>query len=370
MKQKNSKWLFSFLTMAVVLAFTTSCGEEGTTPETSDLVPVVTTTVQSNVAQTTATCGGTVTSDGGSAVIARGVCYGTTAAPTLTNSKTTDSTGIGVFSSALTGLTANTTYYVRAYATNANGTAYGAQISFETLESGGGGGDITYGSMSDNDGNTYKTVVIGTQTWMAENLKTTKYNDGTAIPLVEDKAAWSALRTPGYCWYNNDAAANKSTHGALYNWYAVGTGNLAPTGWHVPTSAEWQTLMTYMQGVDVADKRYSLNILAFNDVAKAMSLVTGWVTSTVAGSPGNSDYPLYVNKSGFSAIPSGERPNLGALGFSDMNYTGIWWTATNCGVGPYVENLAYGYYINWNKSAPALTTPTKFWGVSVRCIKD
>jgi len=353
--------------MGFVLAFATSCETEET-PSDSIALPVLTTTVQSDVAQTAAICGGTITSDGGSAVTARCVCFGTTAAPTLTDSKTTDGTGTGVFSSSITGLTANTTYYVRAYATNSKGAAFGAAVSFKTLES-SGGGTISYGSMSDCDGNTYKTVTIGTQTWMAENLKTTKYNDGTAIPLELDKVAWAGLKTPGYCWYNNDIA-NKSTHGGLYNWYAVGTGKLAPTGWHVPTSAEWQTLIAYMQGVDVADKRYSLNLATLADVAKAMSLTTGWATSTVVGSPGNSDYPTYVNKSGFSAIPSGERCNLGTLGFSDMSYTGLWWTSTDCGVGPYVENIAYGYYINYNKIGTLITTPTKFWGVSVRCIKD
>jgi len=369
MKQKNIKCLFPLIALGLVFAFATSCGNDGTPPDSTDLLPVLTTTTQSNVAQTTATCGGDITSDGGSVVTVRGVCFGTTAAPTIADSKTTDGTGIGIFTSSITGLIANTTYFVRAYATNINGTGYGTEVSFKTLES-SGGGDITYGNMTDSEGNSYKTVIIGTQTWMAENLRVTKYNDGTAILLVEDQAAWASLKTPGYCWYNNDAAANKSTNGGLYNWYAVNTGKLAPAGWHVPSNTEWQTLISYMQGKDAADKRYSLNITSLADVAKAMSLTTGWAASYVAGAPGNADFPTYVNKSGFSAIPSGTRCNLGVLGFSDISYTSFWWTSVDLGVGAGVESMAWGYYITYNKSATLLTTPNKFWGISVRCVKD
>ncbi len=90
----------------------------------------------------------------------------------------------------------------------------------------------------DGDGNTYSTVTIGTQVWMAENLKTTVYNDGSAIPQVADSAAWANCAAPGYCWYDNNEAVYKNVYGALYNWHAVNTGKLAPAGWHVPTDTE------------------------------------------------------------------------------------------------------------------------------------
>ena len=96
-------------------------------------------------------------------------------------------------------------------------------------------------TVTDIDGNVYNTVKIGTQTWMVENLKTTRFNDGTAIPNVTDASAWNALTTPGYCWYDNNEA-NKATYGALYNWYAVNTGKLAPASWHVATDADWKKL--------------------------------------------------------------------------------------------------------------------------------
>ncbi|MBI5010148.1 MAG: fibrobacter succinogenes major paralogous domain-containing protein, partial [Bacteroidia bacterium] len=106
--------------------------------------------------------------------------------------------------------------------------------------------------VSDIDGNVYQTVTIGTQVWMKENLKTTKLNDGIALPNVIDNAAWAALTTTGYCWYNNDATTYKSTYGALYNWYAVNTGKLCPIGWHVPSDDEWTLLTTFRGGYSVA----------------------------------------------------------------------------------------------------------------------
>jgi uncharacterized protein (TIGR02145 family) len=107
-------------------------------------------------------------------------------------------------------------------------------------------------TLTDVDNNTYKVVKIGTQVWMAENLKTTRYNDGSAIPLVTDNTEWNNLTTPGYSWYNNDSATYAQTYGALYNWYTVETGNLCPTGWHVPSDAEWTTLTDYLGGEAIA----------------------------------------------------------------------------------------------------------------------
>src|ERR1035437_6837240 len=154
----------------------------------------------------------------------------------------------------------------------------------------------TVNTVTDKDGNVYHTVTIGTQTWMAENLKTTQYNDGTSIPYVTDNTAWSILSTPAYCWYSNDAATYKNKYGALYNWYTVNTGKLAPTGWHVPTDAEWTTLTNYV----TANLGTSLN------VAKALAATTDWTIDTYdAGAIGND---LSKNNStGFSALPGGYR---------------------------------------------------------------
>jgi uncharacterized protein (TIGR02145 family) len=215
-------------------------------------LPTVTTGTTTPTSSTTASSGGNVTSDGGATVTARGVCWSTSQNPTISNSRTTNGSGTGTFTSSITGLSPNTTYYLRAYATNNEGTGYGNEVSFTTSDEIIFNPSLTYGEVSDIDGNYYKTIQIGSQIWMAENLKTTRYNDGSNIPLVTDNTAWSNLTTPGYCWYNNDAATYKNVYGALYNWYAVNTGKLCPSGWHVPSEYEWTLLVNYLGGVYAA----------------------------------------------------------------------------------------------------------------------
>ena len=190
---------------------------------------MLTTTEASSVTSTSAVSGGNITNAGGGAIIARGVCWGEAINPTTAGSKTTDGTTTGIFTSNITGLSAGKKYYYRAYATNSAGTTYGQEYNFMT-------------PVTDIEGNVYKTVMIGTQVWMAENLKTTKYNDDSAIPNVTVNADWIALTADAYCWAQNDEATYKPLYGALYNWYAVETGKLCPTGWHVPTDAEFSTM--------------------------------------------------------------------------------------------------------------------------------
>jgi uncharacterized protein (TIGR02145 family) len=105
-------------------------------------------------------------------------------------------------------------------------------------------------NVTDIEGNDYTTVTIGTQTWMGENLKTTKLTDGESIPKITDNAAWPNLATPAYCWYNNDETAHKKIYGALYNWYTVNTGKLCPTGWHIPSDDEWKTMIAFLGGAE------------------------------------------------------------------------------------------------------------------------
>ncbi|MGB4293792.1 MAG: FISUMP domain-containing protein, partial [Bacteroidales bacterium] len=132
--------------------------------------------------------------------------------------------------------------------------------------------------MNDVDGNRYKVIMIGNQLWMAENLRTTKYNDGTPIPLVTDNTAWSNLTSPGYCWYDNNST-NKDTYGALYNWYTVNTGKLCPSGWHVPSDDEWTIMQNYLiaNGFNYDGTTY------YNKYAKALASTTGWTSSAVTG---------------------------------------------------------------------------------------
>jgi hypothetical protein len=205
-----------------------------TTTNVATTVPTLTTTAISSVTETSASSGGNISADGGSPVTARGVCWSTTTNPTTANSKTNNGTGIGSFTSNITSLTGNTTYYVRAYATNSAGTAYGNQLSFTTPASCGT-------SVTDIDGNVYEIVQIGTQCWLKQNLKTSKYRNGDPITTGLDNATWVSTTEGAYCYYNDNSGYNPN-HGKLYNFLAVNDSRkICPNGWHIPTAAEWTT---------------------------------------------------------------------------------------------------------------------------------
>lgn len=224
------------------------------------ILPTLSTTAVSSISITTVVSGGNISNDGGAAITTRGVCWSTSSNPTIAlSTKTNDGTGTGAFTSNLTGLTANTTYYVKAYATNSFGTAYGNQFSFTTLQ------DptvinVTGPNVTDIDGNTIQSVTNCGLTFTKQNLNVTKYTDGTPIPQVTDPTQWANLTTGAWCYYNN-APANGAIYGKMYNWYAVaGIYNsasatnpalrkkLAPTGWHVPTYTEWTELKNCLGG--------------------------------------------------------------------------------------------------------------------------
>ena len=230
---------------------------------------------------------------------------------------------------------------------------------------------VAGGVVTDYDGNIYNTVKIGTQTWMAENLKTTRYNDGSDIPLVTDSLTWLNLSSPGYCWYKNNESAYKDLYGGLYNWYCIGTGNLCPDGWHVPTDAELTTLEIYLQnngynydGIPDDDNNRSTN----NKTAKALASATGWImvsgTSGFEGVIGRPDYPDKRNASGFSALPASRRDYLAR--FLPDGYNCDLWCATESGV-----STAYNRTMTWNQvDVIRYSAVDKKMGFSVRCIKD
>jgi len=201
---------------------------------------------------------------------------------------------------------------------------------------------VTYGSMTDQDGNTYKTVRIGAQTWMAENLRTTKYNDGTTIPNVSDNTTWQNLITGAYCNYNNTANNDTiATFGRLYNWHAVNTGKLAPVGWHVPTDAEWKTLAVYLDDGQVAGGKLKENGTSH------------WQIPNTGA----------TNQSGYTALPGGSRQFN--WGFKNIGIDGVWWSAT--------ENDASGafaYYMYCAGGYVGRTISNKVEGESVRCVRD
>jgi uncharacterized protein (TIGR02145 family) len=212
--------------------------------------------------------------------------------------------------------------------------------------------------VADADGNIYSAVRIGSQVWMAENLKTTKFNDGTDIPLVTGNTAWGNLTTPGYCWFFNDEVY-KDTQGALYNWYTVNTGNLCPAGWHAPTDDEWTTLENYL----IANGFNYDGTTTGNKYAKAFSSTSLWYSSTNTGAIGNTDYPAKRNATGLTALPGGNRGTNGA--FNDVGITGDWWSATEGDAA----NAWSRYLYNHESSVYRNFFNNKF-GFSVRCVRD
>ena len=206
--------------------------------------------------------------------------------------------------------------------------------------------NMTYGSLTDQDGNTYKTIQIGTQTWMAENLRTTKYRNGVPIPEVTNK--WKDLTTGAYCNYNNDTSL-VSIYGRLYNWYAVKDNrSLAPTGWHIPSNAEWATLSSYLIGESFAGGKLK------------EQGSTHWSRPNKGA----------TNETGFTALPGGLNGNVDAQDqFSGIGLEGYWWTTNENSLGGAAYSYClYYYYPSSNPFAHPYLGQTN--GFSVRCLKD
>lgn len=216
-------------------------------------------------------------------------------------------------------------------------------------------------TVTDIDGNIYNTVKIGTQVWMVENLKTTRLNDGTNIPIVTDEMAWAALTTPASCTYKNTTNQDTiNTYGRLYNWYAVNTGKLCPKGWHVPTDNDWKILENYLISNGY---NYDGSTIG-NKISKSMASVSLWNYSATEGAPGNNDYVSKKNSSGFTALPAGVRDakqrKFGSIG----NYA-IWWSSSE-----YDSQTAWDRGVDYSLSSLGSLNVNKNYGFSVRCLKD
>ncbi|MCU4176468.1 PKD domain-containing protein [Carboxylicivirga sp. N1Y90] len=399
--------------------------------------------------------------DGGGALSARGIVWSSSIeACELSDAdgNTNDGTATGSYLSQLSGLLPNTTYYVRGYATNSIGTAYGSPVIFNTLDdmsfyitvaSPNGGenwekgstqtiswdsnvtgnvrielwrgtiletniaasiantgsytwnmttgyqeqddykvkivsvddesvfdeSDATFtiseetpnyetGTVTDIEGNNYKTVKIGTQWWMAENLKVTKYSDGTTIPHITDNTTWASLgdnnTDKAFCFYNNDKSLG---YGALYTFAAAVNGTphngsnhvqgVCPTGWHLPSSGEWGILENYL-----IINGYNYNgIRRYNNLGKSLASKIGWLDSPSIGDVGNDQSTN--NKTGFTALPSGSRDSRNGS-FSPQQSNGSWWSSKQ----RYYGGLSYSsspLYLIYNDMSE---------GRAVRCIKD
>jgi uncharacterized protein (TIGR02145 family) len=293
-------------------------------------IPDIITNAIDSVLDKSVLTGGNITNDNRGAITARGVCWSTDHNPTTSDSTTSDGTGRGSFKSKPANLLPVTTYYLRAYATNSAGTAYGNELSFKTF------------AAADKDGNVYNSVTIGSQIWLNENLKTTKFSDGSSIPNVTADITWANLSTSAFCWFNNDAVTYKATYGALYNWYTVNSGKLCPAGWHVPSDGEFSVLTDLLGGLTVAG-------------GKMKEVGTAHWTDPNTGA---------TNESGFTSLAAGQRHTDGSFG--DLGFAAIFWTST-----PY-NDVKPWYYSNWYTNAMA-GRGNGTWnnvGLSIRCVKD
>lgn len=210
------------------------------------------------------------------------------------------------------------------------------------------------GTVTDIDGNIYHTVTLGTQVWMVENLKTTKYRNGDPIPSITDLTVWANLTTGAQCNYNNDATIGLK-YGKLYNGYAVNDSrNIAPTGWHIPTNAEWMTLENYV----------TANLGTSGSIAKALGAKTDWTSDNDAGSIGND--LTKNNVTGFTALPGGCRGYLFGIYHPHdyVNYGGYWWSIT---INPYIADC---YYLNYDSSNLNGWNFGANNGFSVRCVRN
>ena len=199
----------------------------------------------------------------------------------------------------------------------------------------------------DKDGNMYKTVIIGNQQWMAENLKTSKYNDGSVIANVSNNDGWSQLTNGAWCYYNNDES-NKVRYGKLYNWYVIdastnGNKNVCPTGWHIPTNTEWMTLLDFLEGKNVAG-------IKMKEVGSK-----NWVSSNIES----------TNTSLFTGLPGGKRRDDG--NFIEVGFSGYTWVSA---ISSASSTLRASVGLSYSDGRVNIGNDYKNTGNSIRCIKD
>lgn len=197
-------------------------------------------------------------------------------------------------------------------------------------------------TITDIMGNSYNTIGMGSQIWMAQDLRTTRLNDGSLIPEVTSDSVWAELQTPAFCWYNNDSTNFKSSYSPLYNFYVITSGSLCPTGWHVPDKAEWEYLASFVGGEKVAGGKLKESNSAH------------W----------NEPNTCILNNYNFIALPGGCRKDFNGE-FLEIGNMGFWWTGNS-------ESffIADCFSMSYNVTKLARIETNKREGHSVRCVKD
>lgn len=333
-----SFFLFPALIFTLVFG---GCRKDNEFRSPEPVLPSLVTSGIEYITPASAFCTGEITDPGNVEIIEKGLCWDDEPVPEITDFKKAHysvTPVIGNFRFLLTGLWPETEYFVRAYATTDKGTSYGNEVSFTTPADLSG----TWGTLTDIEGNIYKTISIGTQVWTAENLKTTRFNDGTDIPEITDNNRWSFICTPAFSWYNNDSATYRDVYGALYNFYVAQTGKVCPEGWHVPTDGDWVIIESFLGGSDVAGIK--MKEAGFEHWRK----INGAHEAT--------------NESGFTSLPAGSRSEDGR--FNDLGYDTFFWSST--------QNYTCAWY-----RAQDVYSDYNFRGClsiriggSLRCVKD
>lgn len=303
-------------------------------------LPVITTNAVANIETTKATSGGSIRADGGAPIILRGVVWSTNTKPSIElTTKTTDGTGTGSFTSLMSTLTPNTTYYLRAYTSNSSGTTYGNEITFKSAFPYA----YTQGqTLTDIDGNAYPTIKTNcnNKIWMQSNLNVSRFRNGDIIPQVTNVSSFENVGGPAWCYYGN-LTANGLVYGKLYNLPAVrDSRGLAPEGWHISTNIEWGELSNCLGGGDVSGSKLK------------QAGIQLWASPNAA-----------TNSSGFTALPGG----ICDKGCRDMSGRGYFWTPNDDSGSP-------GVFIIINNFDPNVygvnSDSYGRLGLSVRCVKD
>jgi len=344
--QNTIKILLIFITTLLL-----SCSNDDNNPTVSESsVPELATVTIITITSSSANFGGNITSDGGETVTTCGVCWSTSLTPTVSDNTTNDWDEADKFTSKISGLTPETIYYVRAYATNSVGTGYGSTVSFTTFETG-------KGTLTDRDGNLYQIIKIGNQWWMAENLKVTHYRNGATISNVADNTEWANIITGAHCSYGNNPS-NVTMYGNLYNWYAVDDSrDIAPKGWHVPTDEEWQELEIYL-GMSPSAAISGTTWRGTDEGGKLKEAGTAHWNAPNTGA---------TNESGFTALPGGGRSSLenfeGKFEYKNV-YASLWSSSDESTSQAWFRNLGHSH------SDVKRNRISKNNGFSVRCIMD
>ena len=318
-------------------------------------VPRVETSGVHTVTEYSAIAGGVIRDDGGSEITSYGICWDTLSNPSIEGNHKAFSDGTGPFFTSIKDLELRTIYYVKAFAINSTGLAYGNEVVFRTNDY----------PVTDIDGNVYPTVVIGDQVWMARNLEVTRFPDGIPIQYLPEDMWWDSLRVDekGFCYYNNNTS-NRNTYGALYSWSAAVNGldsvnpeldpiqGVCPDGWHLPSDGDWKELEMFL----------GMTALSADS--------TGW-RGNMGGKLKSTAWEYWLipnkgatNETRFNALPAGDRFPKGD--YFNLHYSTFFWTSSNYD-REYAWARALGYYVTTMYRGHL---DLKEFGFSVRCVRD